>query len=368
MKRLICAGLYYNMIMALSFRLNVFNDEDEVDLVLENTGTDADIIIENVRRTGLFSHVYVYDIKSRIAELERKGKIGIVFDKIKHYCFPKFCEGNFGFPMKYYDEYYGMNMEAPIRVSYMSNLRRINPNIKFFQFDEGVGTLARGSFSLSGTTLKYKICKLFNRYLPSKKDISALYLAAPEWKFFDDNIEIRKITFPVARADFRNAVSKIYNIDLTKISKYRAYILQSCDVEKDYGLFSEAVESFGKDNVLVKLHPRETARKSRFENDGVDVLRGSIPWELLAMNIDDIDDKVLIAVSSGAVINTKVLLNAHCKIIFLYKLDVGFAKEAIFESDLFAPFVEKLLKTFPNEIWIPDTLDEYRKILAQLSK
>lgn len=367
MRRIVCASLYYNMIMALSFRLKVFDESDEIDLVLENTGIDAEKIIKNVRKTGLFSNVYIYDIKSRIAELESLGKAGIFLDRIKNYCFPEFCKGNFGFPLKYYDEYYGMNMEAPIRVSYMSNLRKINPDIKFFQFDEGVGTLARGSFSLSGSSLKYRICKVFNKLLPSKKDITAMYLAAPDWKFFEDDIDIRKISFPIGEEDFIEIIKKVYDIDFLSLQKYKYYILQSYEVEKDYIYFNEAIKRFGKGNVLIKIHPRDTQIK--FEKEGIDVIKGSIPWELIGMNIKALDDKVLIAVSSGSIINTKILLQSHCKIILLYKLDVGYAKEeAVFESELFAPFMEKLLKTFPNEIFIPKTMKEYINLLDNLSK
>lgn len=70
----------------------------------------------------------------------------------------------------------------------------------------------------------------------------------------------------------------------------------------DVELIASLAEKVGKDNIMVKIHPRNPV--NRFKKLGYHtntVL--SVPWEVIAMNLPDIEEKIFITVQSGSISN-----------------------------------------------------------------
>lgn len=100
----------------------------------------------------------------------------------------------------------------------------------------------------------------------------------------------------------------------------------------DMRIIKDIIDTVGKENVLVKLHPR--SRVNRFEEYGIKTNQdSSIPWELIALNCVN-PNQTLIAVSSGSLIHPQlywgvkqnVICLAECKEYRFPKLEEKYYK------------------------------------------
>jgi hypothetical protein len=111
-----------------------------------------------------------------------------------------------------------------------------------------------------------------------------------------------------------------------KLEPYKEkYIFLSCiyDIEggKPIGeldLALRVAEIVGKDNLVVKVHPRDDAGK--YQGNGLKVdINSDIPWEVIQIN-QDFSDKVLITTLSSSIINLNPLLEKPSKAYYGYEL------------------------------------------------
>jgi hypothetical protein len=94
------------------------------------------------------------------------------------------------------------------------------------------------------------------------------------------------------------------------------------DEGEDIRIVQELASVVGKENIMVRIHPRNP--RNRFAELGYKTNQDtSIPWEILAMNID-IQDKVLITMYSQSVLTPDILLGKKAKSLILCKLEKNF--------------------------------------------
>ena len=84
----------------------------------------------------------------------------------------------------------------------------------------------------------------------------------------------------------------------------------------------------------------------------------SIPWEIIAMNLEDISDKVFITVASSSVLNPILVLGKPVRAFSLYKLIDEGAKKSQLLSGEFWETICCAFKKYDNMIMICDTIDE----------
>lgn len=134
---------------------------------------------------------------------------------------------------------------------------------------------------------------------------------------------------------------------------------QQADIMK--GIYRTVSESFGKENTILKKHPRSS------ENDiqGLECYPDyGIPFEMICMN-NSISDKVLIAYTSTAAGTPKTLLDKEPYLILLYKLAVP--KNGLWEAvDEFYKNI-KSIYSHPERVMIPESLDELKEYLNRLN-
>ena len=111
------------------------------------------------------------------------------------------------------------------------------------------------------------------------------------------------------------------------------YLASSMDYDGagigEYNLVCKLAEYIGKENILIKMHPRDTSKK--YEENGFTVSRNSvIPWELVLLN-NDFTRHVFVSLSSSSMITGPAILKSDIESYYLYPL-VHTSKKEIFQK------------------------------------
>ena len=129
----------------------------------------------------------------------------------------------------------------------------------------------------------------------------------------------------------------------------------------DFKLILYIAEIVGKENLLVKLHPRN--KINRFEKYGIATNKTiGIPWELIQMN-DDFSDKVLLTISSGSVLASKLYFNDNIKTYLLFNCT---DKMSNMVTEKYFEYLKKLENKFGlDNFIIPKNEEEFLKRLEK---
>lgn len=138
----------------------------------------------------------------------------------------------------------------------------------------------------------------------------------------------------------------------------------SMDVE----LVEELASVVGKENIVVKLHPRNPV--DRFSMRGFSLFPNSkIPWEIILLT-NDLREKVLVTVSSSSSITAKLILNKPMYAIQLYSMMyIGRAQHI--KQKAFLNYYSKLYEVLNREekcLYTPDTKEELHQIIQYLNR
>lgn len=125
----------------------------------------------------------------------------------------------------------------------------------------------------------------------------------------------------------------------------------------DIELFRTIADIVGKDNIIIKRHPRNPI--NRFSELGYKVMEAqSVPWEMLLLT-QDVSDKVLISVGSSATISPFFLYGMQPKAFLLKNLLIG--KVHYLQNPKMEDFYENVLTMYNKEqanVYIPQTEEE----------
>ena len=134
----------------------------------------------------------------------------------------------------------------------------------------------------------------------------------------------------------------------------------------DIELVEELASVVGKENMVIKLHPRNPV--DRFSMRGFTLFPNSrIPWEIILLT-NDLRDKVLVTVSSSSSITAKLILNKPMYAIQLYSMMyIGRAQHI--KRKAFQNYYTKLYEVLNREekcFYTPDTKEELHQIIQYL--
>ena len=107
----------------------------------------------------------------------------------------------------------------------------------------------------------------------------------------------------------------------------------------------------------VKIHPRN--KINRFRDAGfVTNSNTGIPWEVIVMNMDDIQNHVFITVASSSVVNMILIFGERIKAYSLYDLLNKEAKQCHMLSDVFWETISRVYEKYPDMIKVCHSVDE----------
>ena len=309
MKRLVICTTYSQLLLAVQLKLTLFID-DEIDLWLSDTSKGSEEVYKRLKETFLF-HQVIY-VKCQ-EFLYNQGTIKNFWDIISYnFASIKKCE--------LYDEVIFYNLTLKI-YEIADYYHKLGYKAKWSRFEEGIfsyNTDIAKSNRIAATRMIRKIInrpdvfQLISRFyciFPSLKDTHK------EWEF------VAIPDFSVTINLLRKYLNQIFNYCPEKQSRY-IYFASSSDIDKTpYGeteFVLKLANYVGKDNLLVKMHPRDT--RSVYADYGIKVMENSyIPWEVIQMNLES-SDCTFLTVNSGSFISITAMLNKPVCGYFLYNI------------------------------------------------
>lgn len=312
MKRLIICDTHYQIIVAIQMRLTLFKN-DYLDIWISDHSLGTQEIAENIKKQGIFNNVRFIQTKSEAYNSRGiKGFLGI---------FKHMYAKNIFIDIPMYDEiiFYGLDFLIVDLANYFES---VNHKVMWSRFEEGV-------FSYD-TDFEYgKRMKIFNfiKKIIGQSNVDSLvetyYCFYPKLK--EQHLEWNLVEIPgidTNRDVLRSKLISVYNCNHIDIFPKYIFFASSSDIDGNaYGeteLVLQVAKLVGYENILVKMHPRDT--RNVYEKLGISVMRNSdIPWEVIHL-IGDFSDKVLLTVNSGAFISICALDNSKAKGVFLFNM------------------------------------------------
>ena len=360
MKRvLIIANTYYQMILSIQMRLTVFNG-DEVVLLLSDQSNNAYEIVQKLRTEQVFHQTAYVKLKGLIRGRKK-------LDKLKD-----FADIAFGSSNRYslyleavedpcFDELICYNYNIDI-IGLYSLLCKYNRQVKVSLFEEGV--LSYGIRFESN--FRRELIGFF-RKLQGKKDISEafyrFYCYYPQ--LYYGPLETMRVPPISMECECTEVLRCVFNIDREKLSYPQKYIYFSsvCDFAGgapigELELVKRIAEMIGRDKLIIKAHPRDA--RGVYEREGLTVDRNSsIPWEAIQLS-GDFSDKVFLTATSGSVLSASFMTDTPPKTFFMYKLcnieGNEFATQSA--SDIDSLLHTECVKGILSKVRIIDSLEE----------
>jgi hypothetical protein len=300
---LMIATTYYQLIMAVQMNDTIFKD-DEITLLLLDRSQHAEQICERLRENKIFAEVH--HIKEK--RIMQRGPL-------EHYkdCFQAvFCKSNWY--AYYLDGIKDLRFDAVMYYSHESSmywlyciLYEYNKDIEVSLFEEGIM-----SYDVwLGEGLRKKLTAL--RHALGKKAVQdafdKFYCLYPSvYNGTLKPVQVPKITRGSRCADILRVIFDVDGSTLAYPEKYIFFAgmsdLEGGEPVGEYQLACKIAELVGKDNLLVKTHPRDP--RKIYEENGFHVDNSAVPWEVMELT-RDFSDKILMTLTSTTVLSGYLL-------------------------------------------------------------
>lgn len=352
MKKLFICQTPFQLIIALCIMEQKKNKLDQTDFILTNTFNGYIDVANKIRKLNIVDNVFTISTKAD-NKLKKILKFHYVFFT-KHFLLKKVYNGS----LKEYDEMYFWNYDS-FSASLRTYFHKKNHNLKAYIFEEGYNSYFPYD-KVVFPTLLMKIIDIKNKILHknlTRESVNGIFLIEP-------NLLLETPQYPVFNIDknilktkeFKNKIKYIFNAEKAANKYDRKYIILE-EYRPEYNdeeIFDKIIEKVGKENVIIKLHPRQP--KNRFEKIGVKTLGSDgVPWEAIAF-ARDFSDKIIISISSSAVTSHRILFGENINAYLLFKA-LGINIENF--NDKYSDFWNKLESKTEKGIHIPKTIEEF---------
>lgn len=364
-RTLLVATTVYQVIVAIQMKRMILKKQD-VDIILGDETPNMERICESLLQTGLFEEVYfvrMNDYNKGIGEYYGYSSVQYVMYQWRD------IRRMFRLEKKY--DMYFVPFFHPFHMNLYSYIKRFsNPYIKAYLYEEGsaiysaMGKLYQKLIE-TYDSMGYKVFG-YSRML---KEICGVVVFHPELMQWGK--EYRKIRLPLLRKSDKE-IKRICNIvfhyhgEFAQDYSKKVVFLEEAKYQdgiwiNDVGIVEEIMDMVGKENILVKRHPR--AEQNRFERIGCatnqDML---IPWEVIYMN-HDFTDKIIISTASSSIMHPMLLFGEEVKAVYLFKM-----VHAVLPSELQCQeeFIEKVVgRKYKDCFFFPSNMDDLRQIFSE---
>lgn len=346
----------------------------------KQTGQKADIYIvpqfkmaaqyaENIGKLNIFNNVRLVDTTSLESHKAARSKLLMHIGIVGQYFKVNKIGKEILIPDTEYTKIYVSSKAYIPRMAYLYCVKN-DVNTELVYYDDGEGSYYN-KYRIEATGID----KVIRRIIFGKKSIEGshvLYLYNPElYRAINGNHwngEIREIAHSIKKSNIKEHLSQIFDIGNQDLINEKVVILDVLkpgkyaeeDITKLYGIYERIRERFTFEQTIVKKHPRDKSTElgyyKCYENY-------NIPFECLCTQMD-MDNKVLIAVSSTAVVIPKLLLGEEPVVILLYKIikQINQSEDYLKKQDMFYELCKKSYKD-PDRFTIPTSYDELINIL-----
>jgi len=334
-----------------------------VDVCISDKITNAELLCKKLKESNRFNSVFFVKTNSFIKNgglhnsfISRVTAIFLANKKIKKFI-PDFSSDYTYFLFGNFDSF--------------SNLITINlPKAKKGWVEDGWASYhAQGAFWIKRPNgIKAWAKHIFRiNYIYEHTDIQYLY--RPKLALF--NIPFSRVKIPFLSENPDNIFSKIYGFSQDDEIKEK-YIYFDAPFEKDgiptndKDLLEKISSIVGKENILVKIHPRNNS--DYYTAHGYHINKNTyIPWEVFFMSSENIEDKVLISGWSTASTSPYFYFNNNkIKSVLLVNLidKSTFSESSIRDIEL----IKNMVFIPANSFVIPETEEELLSFFKAISE
>lgn len=277
---------------------------------------------------------------------------------------------------KRYDVLLLNNQDGFARVLH-ERLRRDNRNLKVYLFEDGYS-----SYYVQGVEWKklYDFLrrpkqrlktKIFNMK-PLELHIDGQYLYRPEeveWEAPFARIGMQEIRMD--DEDMRRQLSLLFGYDESENYEQpvlffeESYRREGTNIN-DVELLEKIADVVGKDNILVKPHPRSS--QNIFQERGFRTVKASaVPWEVVVMNHPEYARKLLVSICSGSIATPYTMFKMETRSLVLLDLINADLGEVYFEK-YFTYMRKRIFSTAPHVFMMPQSEAALTAILREWKK
>lgn len=355
MKQLYSVFTYYQLITAIQIKNKLF-PEAEADIVISDHSSGYEGVAARLRECGVFNNVYTAKSLDGMRMDSFQKKVKRVADvALFNNRFPLECSN---IEQLEYDEIFFFNFNYFNFCLYYL-IKEINPELVCKRFEEGYTSgFDFDAFITGSAKLQRKFEVFHNRSLAMTVD--EMYFYEPEFVLFSNNCKISPIP-KLEKNDIqiRDILNKIF--DYSCSDEYdRKYIFfeESYNVDgkamDDLELVLKIADKVGRDNIMVKLHPR--SRVDRFEKHGIKTNKTvGMPWEVVIMN-NNFANKVFLTIASGSVLSPRILFGETIPTYMLFNCT---ETKSSFINDNFCKYLELFKNKYGKlGVYIPNSFEE----------
>lgn len=310
---------YNQLNFCINLKETIFKD-DKVTLVVSDHSKNAEMVAVRLRDEECFERVY-------FVETLGTGDHRNNYDKLKDFFDITFNSSNrYDFWVskiddKIFDELLVFNFTIET-YGIFSILSSLNSSLKISRFEEGL-------LSYNTIVIETKRRDLINkiRFFLGKptvdRALDSFYCFYPE--LYRGFLDKKKVDFIERNGAASRIISNIYDLKRNVLDYKEKYIFFTSvyDFEGgksigEYDLVCRVANVVGKNNLLVKIHPRDT--RTLYQDNGFIVDKNSsIPWEAIQL-AGDFCDKIFMTVNSTSVLAGSTMSDKQVRTYYMYKL------------------------------------------------
>lgn len=310
---LVICNTYYQLITAIRLKETTWNN-DKVDIAISDQSNNSKKVTDNLKKLNIFENVL--NIQTKKLCRNRKN----ICLKILRWKYIISGISYFNITDNLYDEIVYYNPDIFV-YGIFAKLIKNNNCLICSRYEEGVLSYT-DSLYLDDSYLKYTkfIRKLLHKELLEEHTLNfyCFYPALYSGKLcpvpilqFDNYKKAGKILKKIFEVNAENLEIKEKYIFFTSIFDF-----EGGESIGEFDLVTKISELVGKENLIIKTHPRDT--RNIYEENGFKVYKNSsIPWEAIQLN-GDFSDKVFLTVNSGSILGANMMLRDKVKSYFLY--------------------------------------------------
>lgn len=322
-KILFVCNTYFQLIVSIQLKLTVFK-EACVDIAISDHSINSENVAIELKKQKLFNDVFYIET----VKLDRKCRDNkLIF---KQYTLCMFGKGDLKelkidvFKDKHYDRLFFYNLTSSI-ISIFCMLYSVNKNIKCSMMEEGILSY-RNQLEEDGKKYSKRIKYIAAvRALLKKKNLFELtedfYCFYPT--LYKGHLLPKQIPNISRDSKIKDILRDIFAIDKEAITFSEKYVYFSsiCDFEGgkpigEFELIQKIADTVGKDNLLVKKHPRDT--RDVYKRNNIKVMKNSyIPWEAIQLSCD-FSDKIFISATSTSIISANLMVDKPVKSYYFF--------------------------------------------------
>lgn len=319
LRKLIISNTFYQVIVAIQMKLTIFRDA-EVEIIITDHSKNAEKISNRLRECNVFNNVYFVNTDGSCDKRSTLEKSVDVFS----FSFLK--KNRFAFYTKkirslFFDEMIVFNYDMRMYGVY-AILSEYNFKLKLSRYEEGIL-----SYSTEQLFTPTRNLIGFFRKLQGKTAVEEIfanfYCFYPS--LYHGYLHAEKIPLIKKNSVLNIILQRVFDIKKENLYYSQKYIFFTSvfDFEGgesigEYEVVCKVAELVGKENLLVKIHPRDL--RTIYTDKGFNVDKNSaIPWEVIQLS-GHFSDKVFLTVNSGSVLAGSFMSEKSVRTFFLYKL------------------------------------------------